>query len=68
VRTLPVAAGDLYLFVTDGVTRLLSETDLVRVLIRPIPLQDRLVEVVRWANARGGPDNSTAVLIHVEDT
>jgi serine/threonine protein phosphatase PrpC len=66
VQTLPVAVGDLYLFVTDGVTRMLDEPDLLRVLSRPIPLQDRLVEVVRWANARGGPDNSTAVLILVE--
>ncbi|HEY0968704.1 MAG TPA: PP2C family serine/threonine-protein phosphatase [Opitutaceae bacterium] len=67
VQTLPIASGDLYLFVTDGVTRMLSEMDLLRVLSRPIPLQERLVEVVRWANARGGPDNSTAVLIHVEE-
>ncbi len=68
VQTLPIASGELYLFVTDGVTRMLSEMDLLRVLSRPIPLQERLVEVVRWANARGGPDNSTAVLIQVEET
>lgn len=67
VQTLPLASGDLYLFVTDGVTRMLSEADLLGVLVRPIPLQERLAEVVRWANTRGGPDNSTAVLIQVEE-
>lgn len=67
VHTFPLAAGDLYLFVTDGITRMLSETDLVRVLGRPIDPQDRLAELVRWANARGGPDNSTAVLIVVDE-
>ena len=67
VQTLLVAPGDLYFFVTDGVTCMLTEQDLLRVLIRPTPLQGRLVEVVRWAKARGGPDNSTAVLILVED-
>lgn len=67
VQALPTTAGDLYFFVTDGVTRMLSEADLLRVLSRPVPLQERLVEVVRWANARGGPDNSTAVLILVDE-
>lgn len=67
VHTFPLAAGDLYLFVTDGITRMLSEADLVRVLGRPIDPQDRLAELVRWANARGGPDNSTAVLVVVDE-
>lgn len=66
VQTLSVLAGDVYLFATDGVTRMLSDFDITQVVDRPIDAQERLVELVRWANARGGADNSTAVLVIVD--
>lgn len=66
VQTLPILTGDAYLFATDGVTRMLSDTDMIKVIDRPIDAQDRLIELVRWANARGGSDNSTAVLVIVD--
>jgi protein phosphatase len=66
VQTLPIFTGDIYLFATDGVTRMLSDFDMIQVINRPIDVQDRLIELVRWANARGGTDNSTAVLVLVD--
>ncbi len=66
VQTLPILAGDTYLFATDGVTRMLSDMDMIKVINRDIDAQERLVELVKWANARGGTDNSTAVLVVVD--
>lgn len=66
VQTLPVLAGDTYLFATDGVTRMLSDVDMTTVIDREIDVHERIVELVKWANARGGTDNSTAVLVVVD--
>lgn len=68
VQTVPVSVGDMFLFATDGLTRMLSSLDMAKVLGGELDAQDRLVELLRWANARGGPDNSTAVLVTVEET
>ncbi len=66
VSTVPIAVGDMFLFATDGVTRMLSEIDMTRVLARALDHHERLIELIRWANARGGADNATAVLVTVD--
>lgn len=57
---------DLILFVTDGVTRILSEKEIARILGAETSLDDRLANLIEQTNERGGPDNATAVLVAVE--
>jgi PPM family protein phosphatase len=65
--------GDLLLFTTDGLTNMLSDDDLADVLAAPsrAPSPDVLhatLEVlIDAANERGGPDNVTAVIVHLRD-
>lgn len=66
VTVRPLLPGDRYVFCTDGVSRLVEDLELRDLLASangPQSVVDRLVEV---ALQRGGPDNATAVAVHVE--
>jgi protein phosphatase len=62
----PLAAGDRYLFCTDGVTRMLPDTDLRVILNRYEDPQATVNELVSLAVRRGGPDNATAVVVFID--
>ena len=63
VGTLKLEAGDRILFCSDGLTDPLSDLDIEQVLLEydsPVQASDALVDA---ANAAGGPDNITAVVV-----
>lgn len=61
--------GDRLLLCTDGLTGMLTDRMIAKVLRLEIRLEDRLAELIRQANERGGRDNVTAVLVEIlEDT
>ena len=67
---LPVAPGDLYLLCSDGLTRDLSDSDLAGLLQSgPLATPEQLAQtcqlLVHAANARGGGDNITCVLVSI---
>jgi protein phosphatase len=64
--TRPLVAGDRYLFVTDGVTRMVSEGELATYLAKAVEPADTLKEIISLAVRRGGPDNATGVLFIVD--
>ncbi len=57
--------GDALLLCTDGLTGMLPDRAIAKVLRLDIRLEDRLAELIRMANERGGRDNVTAVLVEV---
>lgn len=62
----PLAPGDRYLFCTDGITRCVSQPEIVdrlQATAEPEPAARALVEL---ANSRGGLDNATAVVLFVD--
>lgn len=65
VRVGTLGPGDLLLLCTDGLTGKLDDGDLAHVLAMPIPLPERVGALIRAANARGGEDNITAVLVEI---
>lgn len=66
VSTHELVAGDLFLFATDGITRVLTDQEISEIVASQGSLDARLSELVNRANERGGPDNATAVLVSVE--
>ncbi len=60
-----VLPGDLFFLCTDGVIRVIEEEEIERVLRKELPLAEVASLVIREANERGGPDNSTVVLLSV---
>jgi protein phosphatase len=62
----PIAAGDRYLFCTDGVTRLLPDSEITSILWKSDQPTPTIAEIVGLAVRRGGPDNATGVVIFID--
>ena len=58
-----VLPADLFLLCSDGLTGMVSDTDLRTMLVQDIPLDALARQLVEAANLRGGADNITAILI-----
>jgi len=62
----PMAVGDRYLFCTDGVTRMIPDSELGSIFMKADSPKNAIDEIVRLAVRRGGPDNATAVGFFVD--
>lgn len=61
-----MTAGDRYLFCTDGVTRMLPDSELGSLVMKYGTPKEALDDIISLAVRRGGPDNATGVLIFVD--
>ena len=59
--------GDLVLLATDGLTGMISDRTIRRVLLRGGPVEELVELLIEHANRRGGRDNITAVLVRIHD-
>jgi protein phosphatase len=62
----PLVAGDRYVFCTDGITRMLPDSELGSILMKSEQPKNAIEEMVSLAVRRGGPDNVTAVVMFVD--
>ncbi len=67
VREVQVLPGDLYLLCSDGLTGMLSDGEIRDRLGSGRNLHEICRSLVNEANARGGLDNVTVVLLSIED-
>jgi serine/threonine protein phosphatase PrpC len=58
-------AGDLLLLCSDGLTGMVTDRNLERILQTPATNEERIEEMIALANKRGGRDNITAVIIEM---
>jgi PPM family protein phosphatase len=65
--TYPVKAGDVLLLCSDGLTSMISEQDVARVLASTEDLDEAGRALVQEANDAGGRDNITVVLFRLEE-
>lgn len=66
VETIPLREGDGLLLCTDGLCGVLSEEELLRVVSEASDPQTAVARLLDAANAAGGPDNITAILVWPE--
>jgi serine/threonine protein phosphatase PrpC len=64
--TREIAAGDRYLFCTDGVTRMLPDEEIGSLLGKFDNPKAALNEIIGLAVRRGGPDNATGVAVFID--
>ena len=64
--TRQMAAGDRYLFCTDGVTRMLPDEEIGSLLMKFDNPKSALNEIINLAVRRGGPDNATGVALFID--
>ncbi|MBI4626870.1 MAG: serine/threonine-protein phosphatase [Verrucomicrobia bacterium] len=62
----PLAPGDRILFCTDGVTRMMPNSELGELLMKSDQPKAAADAIVSLAVRRGGPDNATCVAIFVD--
>ncbi|MEZ4312205.1 MAG: Stp1/IreP family PP2C-type Ser/Thr phosphatase [Polyangiaceae bacterium] len=67
VRAEPVQRGDCFLLCSDGLHGLVTDDDMVEIVVRAPTLPEACRALIRRANANGGKDNITSVLIRIED-
>jgi PPM family protein phosphatase len=60
-------AGDTLLLCTDGLSGPLDEFEIAAILALPVPPEDVVCRLIEAANARGGPDNITAIVVRRTD-
>jgi serine/threonine protein phosphatase PrpC len=67
VRSFRGRSGDVYLLCSDGLTTMLGEETLLTLLLSHQPLAEAGEALIAAANAAGGKDNITVVLLRLED-
>lgn len=67
VQTVPAQAGDVFLICSDGLTTMLDDEQIGRILGRATSLQAAVRALVDEANRAGGRDNITVVAFRLED-
>ena len=58
-----VEANDVYLMCTDGLSDMVSDADISAILAQPVPLAQQAQRLIELANANGGRDNITVLLV-----
>ncbi len=61
----PVKKGDLYLFCSDGLSGMISDDEILEVLLAHPDLEKTAAALIERANGHGGDDNVTVVLVRV---
>ncbi|MGA1212803.1 MAG: Stp1/IreP family PP2C-type Ser/Thr phosphatase [Solirubrobacterales bacterium] len=67
VQEVAAAPGDLFLLCSDGLTSMLDDDRIRRIVVEADTLDQAARELVDAANMAGGRDNITVVLFQVED-
>lgn len=67
LQELEVRSGDLYLICSDGLTTMLNDEEIAERLDSERSLEEICSGLIDEANARGGLDNITVILLQVDD-
>ena len=62
----PLQEGDCLILCSDGLSGLVSDEELLRIVEQSVP-QESVYHLVERANENGGPDNITAIVVRVHE-
>jgi PPM family protein phosphatase len=65
---IPVKRGDILVLCSDGLTREINPFDILRAVRRSPNLQVAADDLIDMANASGGQDNTTVILVAIRST
>lgn len=66
-NTCDVLSNDIYLMCSDGLSDLLSQTDIEKILNQDQSVEQSVQQLVKAAKERGGHDNITVVAVRLEE-
>ena len=61
-----VEPGDIYLMCSDGLSDMVDDPGIARILAGDVPLEEKAVQLVDAANANGGRDNISVMLAQAD--
>ncbi|MDB5000997.1 MAG: hypothetical protein JWR76_2074 [Mucilaginibacter sp.] len=64
----PFLPGDMLLLCSDGLTDLVDKSSITAIITQDISLQEKATQLIAAANANGGKDNVTVVLVQNNKT
>jgi PPM family protein phosphatase len=67
VQTVPASPGDVFLLCSDGLTTMISEERIARILSSATSMDAAVKALIDEANRAGGRDNITALAFRLED-
>ena len=67
LQTVPAQAGDVFLICSDGLTTMLDDEQIGRLLARATSMESAVRALVDEANRAGGRDNITVVAFRLGD-
>lgn len=68
VNEHPVQAGDLYLMCSDGLSDMIDDAAIVRIVSSASSLEVKAQQLIDAANEMGGRDNISVLLVEVQET
>ncbi len=68
LQTVPAQPGDVFLLCSDGLTTMLGDEQIARILQRATSMQAAVRALIDEANRAGGRDNITVVAFRLEDS
>lgn len=60
---IQIQPGDILLLCSDGLNTMLSDEEIAQILAQPLPPKDKAAHLIESANAAGGHDNISVVLV-----
>lgn len=67
LKHLPLAVGESYLLCSDGLSNMLADTEIEKILNQPGNLDNRCNRLIDDAIAAGGKDNITAIIVQIDE-
>jgi protein phosphatase len=63
-----VRAGDLYLMCSDGLSDMIEDDGITRIVSSVVPLEQKAKQLIDLANENGGRDNISVLLVELHET
>ena len=67
VQEHPVDKGDIYILCSDGLSDMLDDPAIAKILMGDAPLEQKVAQLVDAANANGGRDNISVLLAQANE-
>jgi len=64
----PLLDQDIVLLCSDGLTRMVTDTELTKVLLEAADAQSSADHLVSLANSHGGEDNVSVIVVHATES
>jgi serine/threonine protein phosphatase PrpC len=67
VNEYPIEVGDIYLMCSDGLSDMVDDPAIAKIVSSDLELDQKAVQLVDEANANGGRDNISVLLVKVSE-